>query len=51
MPRRSARSVRQRQNAQEIWAQRRARNQNQNPENEAAARREEVRQQNNQLRR
>ena len=50
MPRRSARSVRQRQNAQEIWAQRRARNQNQNPEN-VAAHREEVRQQNNQLRR
>ena len=48
MPRRSARSVRQRQNAQEIWAQRRARNQN--PEN-VAARREENRQQNNQLRR
>ena len=46
MPLRNARS-----RGQQRRAARRARNQNQNPENVAAARREEVRQQNNQIRR
>ena len=46
MPLRNARS-----RGQQRRAARRARNQNQNPENVAAARREEVREQNNQLRR
>ena len=45
MPLRNARS-----RGQLRRAARRARNQNQNPENVAAARREEVRQQNNQIR-
>ena len=46
MPVRNARS-----RGQQRRAARRALNQNQNPENVAAARREEVREQNNQLRR